>query len=83
MTTPNTPGNLNFQVVGTSSGRYQQDAAGNTVPGHLVYFRLSTGKSSSIFVPDTQWGDVEATAELVRQAAQHLAAVNAISGTLS
>ena len=82
MTMPSGPGNLNFQVVGTSSGQYQTDAAGNTVQGHLIYFRLSTGQSSSIFIPDTQWGDAETTAALVRQAAQHLAEINAISGTL-
>lgn len=82
MTTPNQPGNLTFKVVGTSSGQYQPDAAGNTVEGHLVYYQLSSGPSSSLFVPNTQWGNAEATAALVKEAAQHLAAVNQISGTV-
>lgn len=82
MTTPNQPGALQFSVVGTTSGQYKTDAAGNTTEGHIVYFRISSGQTSSVFIPDAQWGDAQATAALVREAAQHLAAVNAISGNL-
>lgn len=82
MTMPGMPGTISFTVVGTSSGQYQQDAAGNAVQGHTVHFKLSSGPAGTVFIPDTQWGDVEITTALVRQAAQHLADVNGISGTL-
>lgn len=82
MTTPNRPGGIVFNVVGSSHGQYSTDAAGNTTEGYKLFIKLSTGQTGSVFIPDSQWHDQATVEDLVRQAATTLAANNAISGTI-
>lgn len=82
MSTPGKPGGIVFSVVGTSHGQYSTDAAGNTTEGYKLYIRLSTGATGTVFIPESQWQDQAAVEELVRQAAQTLAANSSLSGTL-
>lgn len=83
MTTPGQPGNINYQVIGTTPGVYDTNAMGDSVIGTQVHYKLSTGGVGSIFVPGSVLPPVEDVAPLVQQAAANLAAIHGISGQAS
>ena len=76
------PGNLNYNVTGVSAGQYQTDANGNTTQGHIVYFRITGGQQSQVFIPDNYWSDAEYVQQAIQDAAQHLANVVGMTGQL-
>lgn len=81
MTTPPPPGNITYQVTTVLSNQYGPDAAGNSVEGHRVGYKLSNGQESSVFIPGSQFN--EATVEqAIQNAARTMVAVKNISGTL-
>ena len=77
------PGNLVYDVTATMPGQYGTGPAGNTVEGWQVHFRLSTGQTGRVFVPDADWPDSERVRSIVEQAARTLATNSSLSGTLS